>query len=210
MSLDEVGVKALNANTLRVDLEYPTAYFLDLTCTGSYFPVRKEIVENSEPWTRNAKTYICNGPFYLKEIKPREKYVLQKNPNYLFASKVKLEHLEMDIIEAPESQLAAYETGEIQVFDDPTIEGIKKYKGTKELMVFPRIGMSYYDFNTTKKPFDDVRVRRAFALALNRDQIVKHVLQTDEKPAYGYVPYGIPHGLQRNREYRDVVGNVFH
>jgi oligopeptide transport system substrate-binding protein len=208
-SLDDVGVKALDARTLRVDLENPTPYFLDLLCVSAYYPVRQDVVEGPEPWTRNVKTYLTNGPFSLAEARPKEKYVLQKNPNYLYASKVKLDTLEIDIIEAPEAQLAAYQTGEIQVFDDPTIEGVKKYQGTPELKAFPRIGVSYYDFNTSKKPFDDARVRRAFSLAINRDQIVKFVLQTNEKPAFGWVPFGVPDGVKKNKDYREVAGNIF-
>jgi oligopeptide transport system substrate-binding protein len=207
--LDDVGVQAVDARTLKVVLENPTAYFLDLLCVSAYFPVRRDVVEGPEAWTRNMKTYITNGPFRMVEAAPKDKYVLQKNPNYLYASNVKLDTLTVHVIEASEAALAAYQTDEIQVFDDPTIEGVKKYQGTPELRSFPRAGMCYYDYNTAKKPFDDARVRRAFSLALNRDQVTRLVLQTNEKPALGFVPYAIPHGVKRDKEYRDVVGNAF-
>ena len=171
--LDDVGVQAVDARTLKVVLENPTAYFLDLLCVSAYFPVRRDVVEGPEAWTRNMKTYITNGPFRMVEAAPKDKYVLQKNPNYLYASNVKLDTLTVHVIEASEAALAAYQTDEIQVFDDPTIEGVKKYQGTPELRSFPRAGMCYYDYNTAKKPFDDARVRRAFSLALNRDQVTR-------------------------------------
>ncbi len=207
--VDQVGVQAVDAKTLKVTLENPTPYFLDLLCVTAYFPVRKDVVEAAEPWTKSAKTYICNGPFYMAEIKPKEKYVLKKNPNYIGASKVKLDTLEMVFIDAAEAQLAAYANNEIQIFDDPSIEAVKKYQNTKEFQVFPRIGTMYYDINTSKKPFDDPRVRRAFALSINREQVIKNILQTNEKAAFAFVPYGIPHGVQTTKAFRDVVGNQF-
>ncbi|MDR3671964.1 MAG: peptide ABC transporter substrate-binding protein [Holophaga sp.] len=205
--VDQLGVQALNPRTLKVTLENPTPYFLDLLCVTAYMPVRRDLVEGSESWTKNLKTYVGNGPFQMVEYKPRQKYVLKKNPNYLDAAKVKLDTLEIVIMEAQEAQLAAYQTGEIQVFDDPSAEGLKKYQGTRELNAFPRIGVSYYDFNTATRPFNDPRVRRAFGIAINRAQIVKNILQTSEKPALGFVPYGISDGVKKGKAYRDVVGN---
>lgn len=113
----------------------------------------------------------------------------------------------MIFIEAAEAQLAAYQTGEVQVLDDPSPEGQKKYQGTPELTRFPRIGMCYYDFNTAKKPFDDARVRQAFSLAVNRNQVTKYVLQTGEKPALGFVPFGIPDGAKKGKQFREVAGD---
>ncbi|WP_226619144.1 peptide ABC transporter substrate-binding protein [Cytobacillus firmus] len=206
---DEVGVKAIDDQTLEVTLENPTTYFLNLLCTTSYYPVRKDVVEGKEVWTKSPETYISTGPFTLAEIKPKEKYVLKKNPNYLKADKVQIDELEIVFIEAPEAELAAYMNNEIDVSDNISPEAMAKYKETTEYIASPRIGTYYFDVNTTKKPFDDPRVRKAFGIAMNREQIVKNIMQSTEKPAYGFVPYGMPHGVETDKEYRDVTGNMF-
>lgn len=206
---EDVGVKALDAKTLEVTLENPTAYFLDLLCITAYYPVRKDIVEAETPWTKSPATYICNGPFKLAEIKPKEKYVLKKNPNYVDAAKVKLNTLEMVFIEAPEAELAAYMGGSIDVSDNMNAESVKMFETTLEFHSVPRIGVYYFDFNTTKKPFDDARVRKAFAIGFNREQVVRNVLQLTEKPAFGMVPYGIPYATKPGKNFRDVVPEPF-
>ena len=205
--VDQLGVQALDARTLKVTLENPTPYFPDLLCVTAYMPVRKDLVEGPEPWTKNLKTFIGNGPFRLTEYKPKQHYILTKNPYYLDAAKVKLDTLDIEVIEAQEAQLAAYQTNEIQAFEDPSVEGLRKYQGTPELNAFPRIGVYFYDFNTSVRPFNDARVRRAFSISINRAQLVKNILQTSEKPALGFVPYGINHGVQTTKAFRDVVGD---
>jgi len=206
---EDVGVKAIDDKTLEVTLESPTAYFLDLLCITAYYPVRQDVVESAEVWTKSPSTYISNGPFMLTELKPKEKYVLKKNPNYIDADKVKLDTLEIVFIESPESELAAYTNDEIDVSDNVTKESMTKYLNTSEFLSKARIGTYYLDINCSKKPFDDPKVRRAFAMTVNRDQLLKNILQSVEKPAYGFVPYGIPHGVQTDKNYRDVVGNLF-
>jgi len=203
----DVGVKAINATTLEVTLENPTAYFLDLLCVTAYYPVRKDIVEAEKVWTKSAETFICNGPFKMSEIKPNEKYILVRNPNYVDAANVKLDVLEIVFIEAPEAELAAYMSGAIDVSDNMSPEAIARYQKTKEFYSVPTIGVYFFDYNTEKKPFDDPRVRKAFAISINRKQIVEDVLQLTEKPAFGMIPYGIPYA-GAGKEFRDVVGNA--
>jgi len=173
---EDVGVKAVDELTLEVTLKNPTAYFIDLLCVTAYYPVRKDVVEAETVWTKSTSTYVCNGPFMLSEIKPNEKYILARNPNYVDASNVKLDVLEMVFIEAPEAELAAYMSGAIDVSDNMSPEAVASYKTSAEFYSVPRIGVFFFDFNTEKKPFDDARIRRAFAMSIDRKQIVNDVL----------------------------------
>ncbi len=208
-SAADVGVTAVDEKTLKVTLEDPTPYFLDLLCVTAYYPVRKDIVEGNSAWTKDPATYVVTGPFMITQISPKEKYVLKKNPNYVDADKVKLDELDIVFIEAQEAELAAYTNGEIDVADNLSAEAVNKYKATSEFKSIPRIGTNYYDFQCAKKPFDDPRVRKAFAISIDRAKIVSSIVQTVEKPAFGFVPYGIPDGVQTDKQYRDVVGNLF-
>jgi oligopeptide transport system substrate-binding protein len=204
---EDVGVKAKDAKTLVVTLANPTPYFIDLLCVTAYYPVRKDVVEAADPWTKSAKTYVCDGPFLLSEIKPKEKYVLKKNPNYIDAANVKLDTLEMLFIEAPETELAAYMSGSIDVADNLSAEALKAYQGKADYHAISRIGERYLDINVEKAPFGDARVRKAFSMAINRGQLAKNVLMIPDRPAYGIVPFGIPYATKPGKDYRDVVGN---
>lgn len=207
--LEDIGIKVIDDKTLEVTLEAPTPYFLDLLCVTAYFPVRKDVVEGKEPWTKSVSTYICDGPFMLSEIKEKEKYVLKKNPYYVDANEVKLDTLEIVFLESSETELAAYKNNEIQVADNLNPAAETEFRDTPELHTVPRIGMMYYDINCKKKPFNDKRIRKALSLSINRGQIVNNILQSLDVPAYGFVPYGIPDGVQTDKQYRDLVGNLF-
>jgi len=206
---DDVGVKAINDTTLEVTLENPTAYFVDLTCVTAYYPVKKDIVETNDAWTQNAATMISTGPFMAKEIKPKEKLVLVKNPNYVDADSVKIDELEIVYIESPEAELAAYMNGDVDVSDNVSMEALSKYQGTPEFFATSRIGTNYYDINCSKKPYDDARVRKALSMSIDREVLIKNIIQGTYKPALALVPYGIPYSPQPGKEYRDVVGDLF-
>lgn len=209
VSVDEVGIKAKDDITLEVTLENPTAYFVDLTASASFFPVKKEFVEASTPWTKSPSTYACTGPFMLKEIKPQEKYVLVKNPNYVDAKNVKLDVLDIVFIESSEAQLVAYKNNEIQVSDGISSQALQEFKNSADYMVSPRIGTYYLDINCDKEPFNDPRVRKALAMTIDRKVIVENILQASYKPAYAFVPYGIPYALDPTKDFREVGGDLF-
>lgn len=207
--VDDVGVKALDDNTLQVTLENPTAYFIQLLCATTYFPVKKSTVEESTPWTKSASTYVCDGPFMLKEIKPQEKYVLVKNPNYYDAKDIKLDEVDIMFIESPESTIAAYQNNELDVADNLTAQALQQYQDSKEFHTSDRIGTYYIDFNCSHKPFDDPRVRDALAMTIDRKTIISKILQSNEKPAYGFVPYGIPCPSDMTKGFRETTGDLF-
>lgn len=208
-SADEVGIKAIDDKTLEVTLENPTAYFIELTCVTAYYPVKKDVVESTEGWTQNAETMISTGPFMAKEIKAKEKLVLVKNPYYVDADKVKIDELDIVFIESPEAELAAYINGDVDVSDNVSMEALSQYKDTEEFFAANRIGTNYYDINCSKEPFNDSRVRRALAMSIDREVLINNIIQGTYKPAYGFVPYGIPYAPQEGKDYRDVVGDLF-
>ena len=208
VSADEVGVKAIDEYTLEVELEGPTAFFLDLLCSTAFYPVKEEVVEADGTWTKSVDTYITNGPFKLKEMKPQEKYVMEKDYNYILAEGVNLDILEYLVIDTPEAQLANYKNNTIQVADGLSQEGYAEFEGTAEYNTSDRIGVYYYDFNTSREIFQDARVRRAFSMAIDREIIVKNVLQSTFSPALAFVPEGISDTENPAVEFRVTAGDV--
>ncbi len=209
-SADDVGVEAVDDTTLVVTLENPTSYFLDLTAVSMYFPTRQDVVEAEETWTKSADTYVCNGPFRLKEINPQASYVLEKNPEYFDADSVKLDGVEIVFIESQEAALSAYNAGEVDVLDNAVIgtQAQSQYSDSEELISYDLIGTSYYDFNCSKEYLSDPNVRTALSIALDRDIINQSMVASKPESAYAFVPHGIPYEGS-DEDYRNTVGDLF-
>lgn len=206
-SADDVGVKAIDDQTLQVTLEKPDANFLYILTFADTVPLREDIITANADWTKSPSTYVCDGPFMMTDYEPKSKYVLEKNPNYYDAENVKLNTLNIVFITSSDSEVAAYANGEIDVDMDLSGETLQQYKDTADFHSVPRIGTGYYDFNCSVKPFDDARVRKAFSMAINRKQIIDNVMQNLQTPATGEVPFGVLDPATGN-EFRDVSGDL--
>ncbi|ELK40034.1 peptide ABC transporter substrate-binding protein [Brevibacillus agri] len=191
-SLDEVGVKALDDKTLQVELANPTPFFLELTAFQTYFPVNKKVVESADNWAGDAKTHIGNGPFKMESWEHKNKMVLVKNDHYWDKDSVKLDKIEFSMVEDENTELSMFENGEIDWAGAPLsslpIDAMPVLKDSGKLQVKP-VGATYwYKFNTEKPPFNNVKIRKAFAYSINRQTLIDNVLQANQQPAMGAVP----------------------
>ncbi|WP_432663157.1 peptide ABC transporter substrate-binding protein [Wukongibacter baidiensis] len=193
LGVDELGIKAIDANTLEVTLEQPTAYILELFAFPTYFPVRKDVVEkNPEAWEFDSETAITNGPFKLAEYVQNDVLKLVPNTNYWEGDRVKLDEVRFVFITEQSTGLAAFEAGDIDGTDDvPTQEIPRLQAENEDFIIAPYLGTYFYCFNVTKEPFDDVRVRKALTKAIDRNAIVTTVTLGGQVPATGFVPPGI-------------------
>lgn len=207
-----VGVKAIDDNTLEVDLENPTPYFLSLTSFYTYYPVHKSVKDNPA-WASEAKTMISDGPFEMSSWKHNASIELVRNPYYYDKAQIKLDKVEFSMVKDANTELSMYQRGDLDWAGKPVglipTEQLAKFIADKnpELHVKGVASTYYYEFNNTKKPFDNVKVRKALAMAIDRKAIVEKVTKGGETPAYGFVPPGI-HGV--NGDYRsEVPDNYF-
>jgi oligopeptide transport system substrate-binding protein len=194
--------KAIDDKTFEVTLKAPTPYFLGLTAFYTFFPVRQDAVEAGADgaWAVDPAKSIVNGPFMLEDYRNGDKMVLVKNPNYWRADQVKLERIEGLMIVDQATALTGYESGQIQVIDDmPTAEIPRLLAEDPTFMIMPMDGVYYYALNTTVEPMDDVRVRRALTLAIDRTAIVETVAKGGQIPATTMV----------SQASRDENGDVF-
>lgn len=205
---EDVGIKATDERTFVVELANVTPWFLMLTSTTSFLPVCKAVVEANDNWAWDVSTYVCNGPFMLKEYSSLDKIVMVKNPNYYAADEVKLDGVQYAIIPETATELLAYKNGDINVSINLDQQGITDYAGTEELSQLPRIGIQYCDFNTKLPEFSDKRVRQAFAKAIDRTVLLQ-AMGVVEKPVYGFVPYAQPSLTDSAKSYRDIAGDMF-
>ncbi|MCX6085253.1 MAG: peptide ABC transporter substrate-binding protein [Caldiserica bacterium] len=186
-----IGVKALNAKTLKVYLQSPTVYFLNLTAFPTLMPVCKAVVSKNDKWASDVKTYVTNGPFKLTEWSHNEKMTFVKNPTYWDKDKVKLTKITYYMVEDESTALAMFQSGQLDAAANVPVSELPKLVASGDAQILPYLGTYYYLVNVTKKPFNDVRVRKALLLAINRAGITKSITQGGEVPALAYVPYGI-------------------
>ncbi len=187
---DEVGVKALDEKTLQVDLNHPVPYFLSALSTHAFFAVPSHITSRFSNWTQDH--YVGNGIFFMEEWKHHDRIVLEKNPYYWDKDNTKLERVLYAIVEDETTELTMFENGELDWAGCPhsnlPTEALSTLEKKGTLNQFDIAGTYYYIFNTKEFPFNNVNIRKAFALAINRQAIVTNVTQMDQKPAMGLVP----------------------
>jgi len=203
---DQVGVKALDKRTLEVRLAEPTPFFLDLITHYTYFPINQKVQKENKDWADSAETFVSNGPFQLDSWDLNENVVLRKNEAYYDREKVKLDGIEFSVEEDVEKMWQRYLAGELDVAY-PLLPHVISQKGP-ELKVVPDLSTYFYRFNTTRKPFHNPKIRKALAMAMDREELIGDALQGGEEPAYGMVPPGVL-DAQGNVEFQEKSGELF-
>lgn len=189
----DLGVEAKDDLTLVVTLENPTAHFLTLLNGSCFFPIRKDIVESDEVWfTKVEYLKVSNGPFVIDEWKLNEEITLVKNPNFVRADEVKLEKIIIPLIAEKNTAYTAYQAGQIDGMNNVPSTEIQKLliEGT-ELKLMPGANYNAMMFKCDKPPFDDVRVRKAFTIAVDRKKLTDVLGKGISKPAHGMVANGV-------------------
>ncbi|HXP73568.1 MAG TPA: peptide ABC transporter substrate-binding protein [Stellaceae bacterium] len=188
-----LGVKAIDAKTLEITLKAPTPYFLQLLTHQTTLPVNEKVVTAlGDDWVKPGKM-VSNGAYMLDDVKPSAYIKAVKNPHYWDASKVAIDTVIFDPSEDRAAVLKRYRAGEFDiVYNDLPNDQLAWLKENmpKELHIAPYAGVYYYTFNTTRPPLNDLRVRQALAMAINREVLVDKITLAGELPAYGFVPDG--------------------
>lgn len=206
--VEEVGVRAVDERTLKVDLETPLPYFVSLVSMPNFYPVNSKAVAKGENWYATPEGMVGNGPFVMEKWEHQQKIIMKKNPNYWDAAKVKLEQLTFVMVESIDTGLTMFETGQVDIQDEAPARQIPRLQSTGSLRLDPDPSVYYYTLNCKQTPLNDPRVRKALSYAINRKVLVEKVTQAGEKPALGFVPYGIPDALPQN-DFRQVGGDLF-
>ena len=204
----QIGIKVVNDYKLEVTLEAPCPYFLQICYFPTLMPLHKKTVEGNEKWATAPETYITNGSFKLTAWAHREKMVLEPNPNYWNRKNIKLTKLTFPMIEDQSTALTMWETNKLDIDEELPQPELPRLTKEKKIKYLPELGTYFYRFNVTKAPFNDVRVRKALALAIEREKLVTYITKGGEKPALGFVPYGIG-DASSSQDYRKVGGNFY-
>ena len=188
----QVGIKALDTHTLHIKLNRPVAFFLSLMASPVAFPARLDLINRvGSQWTE-AKHFIGNGPYRLARWDHDESITLKPNPHYWESTK-QLPTVELAMITDANTSVVMYETGELDYITSPGSITSFDYRRLQDRPDAHRKTLNaiyYLGYNTEKPPFDDVRVRQAFALALDREQLTQ-LLQSGQQPLSGFITQGL-------------------
>ncbi|RIE06487.1 peptide ABC transporter substrate-binding protein [Candidatus Cryosericum terrychapinii] len=204
----DVGVTALDAKTLQVVLESPTVYFLNLTAFPTLMPVCKAVVSTNDKWAADVTNFVTDGPFKLTEWSHNDKMTFVKNPTYWDKDTVKLSKITYLMVTDESTALSMFQNGQMDVGSTVPLSELPKLVASGDAKIFPYLGTYYYMFNVTKKPFDDVRVRKALTLAIDRNAIATSITQGGQVPALAYVPNGIADAVAGS-DFRTVGGTFY-
>jgi oligopeptide transport system substrate-binding protein len=194
----ELGVKALDDLTLQVTLTEPTPYFIQLMDHYSTFPVHRPTLEKFgkatdrfTKWTR-AENIVSNGPFSLTEWKLNRRIAMKKSETYWDADKVSLQGIVFYPTENLVSEERMYRAGQLHFTQEVPLEKIPVYEAMPNTpyVQAPYLGTYYYLMNTNAPPLDDLRVRRALSMTVDRDKLAATVMQKSVYPAYSITPPG--------------------
>ncbi|MFO1187236.1 MAG: peptide ABC transporter substrate-binding protein [Alphaproteobacteria bacterium] len=199
--LEAVGVKAIDPRTLEITLEQPTPYLPQLLTHITCQPVPRHVIEKAgDAWIKPG-TMVTNGPYVLAEWIPNASITVVKNPHYHDAANVGIEEVVYYPISDESVELKRYRAGEIDYtasLPARALADLRKEFGS-EVHVHPVFYSHYILFNVRKAPFDDVRVREALSLAIDRETIASKVLNAGQIPADSFVPPEIANYAERGK-----------
>ncbi|MCA9135958.1 MAG: peptide ABC transporter substrate-binding protein [Planctomycetales bacterium] len=186
------GAQAIDDKTFVVRLNNSVPYFLNLVAWYPSFPVQKNCVETygSPMWTKT-ENIVTNGPFKLQFRRLRDRIRAEKNPDYWNAKNVSFKTVDFVSLESQNTALNMYETGQLHwIYQLPT-SVMEDLEVRDDYHSAPKLSVYFYKLNNDVPPLDDIRVRQAISMAIDRKQIVQQVTKGGEQPAYSVVPPGI-------------------
>ncbi len=191
-SLDEVGLRVIDQETLEVTLEHPAPYFLEFLTLPIYSPLCRAAVEKNPNWAGEIfPAYVCNGPYLLKDRKLKSYLTLQKNPLYWNDDAAQCEQLNFAIIEDPQTAYNMFREGSLDWYGDTcgsmSLEMIYDLNRTGALINQESGGAYWLSCRTTASHLASPKIRKAMACALDRSEMCEKLLQGGETPSYSLV-----------------------
>ncbi|MHB8629798.1 MAG: peptide ABC transporter substrate-binding protein [Aggregatilineales bacterium] len=203
--LDTLGVKAVDASTVQFTLVHAAGYWNDIMCLWLGGAVRKDNVERNGPdgkpldpasgaWLDPANGPIVgSGPFILSKLDHSKEWIFTKNPNYA-GTPAKLDEIDLEVIQDAAAAFVGFKSGQLDVSSFPTAE-LNNIKADpvlgKELLLYPSACSFYLGMDNTKPPFNNIDVRKAFALAFDRDAYTKVISQGLAQKWLSFLPPAI-------------------
>ncbi len=192
----QVGARVIDDHTLEVTLEQPTPYFFALQAHYSWFPVHQETIEKfgamedrTSKWTR-AGNLVGNGPYVLSRWVPNSVIEVRPNPNYWDYEGIRNDGVNYYPVTDEQTEERMFRAGELHVTENVPSPKVTDYLENRPqlIRIDPWIGTYFYRLNTTRPPLDDIRVRKALAMTIDRNAITNTIMRAGETPAHFLTP----------------------
>ncbi|MCF6765286.1 peptide ABC transporter substrate-binding protein [Thiotrichales bacterium 19S3-7] len=204
MPKESLAVKALDPHTVEITLTDPTYYFLGIMADPIAYPVYKPSVDHYGEAAFQQGRLVSNGAYRLKSWVVNGHILLEKNPYYWDNQQVAIAKVKFLPIVSETSALSAYAAGNVDFTQYIPVDGYHRTKIEygNQLHTTPWLSMTYVDLNMTKAPFkDNLKLRKALSLAINRKLLAEKVLKQGQQPLYAYFPPEIDNGIYSNISY---------
>ncbi len=207
LPIDQLGVKAIDEQTLEVQLEKPIPYFIDLTTFATFLPINEKYFESQgRQYGLEANQLVYNGAFTLDNWKHEQSFQLKKNSNYWDAKTVKLDKINFDIVKDKSTEINLYESGQIDRVG-LTGEFVDKYRNSPDFKERPEVTMQFLRMNQKNEVLKNKHVRLAISQAMNKKAFVDTVLKNGSLPADGFIPADLAKGSD-GKDFRKENGNL--
>jgi oligopeptide transport system substrate-binding protein len=197
-----LGVTAVDDLTLQIDLANPAPYFHTVAALWVFYPVKQEIVDvNPDTWWQSAENHIGNGPFNIASIDEEQRWTFAANENY-WEGRPKLDGIEYRYVEDAAVALEAYRAGDLDIvqLEPPQIPEVQADPELSEqLLIYPTATTYGLQMNLNLEPFNDLKVREAFAYAFDRETYCAEIRSGDCTPTLSWIPAGIPGAIETDK-----------
>ncbi|WP_077298009.1 peptide ABC transporter substrate-binding protein [Virgibacillus pantothenticus] len=204
-SADDLGITAVDEKTLKVELENPTGFFLHVLTNPAFFPVNHKVAEENPEWHVEAESFVANGPFKLESWEHDNEMMFTKNEEYWDVDNVRLDGVHWVMVNDINTEYQMFERGELDSAEIPAELSEQVIDGDN-VQIVDQGGLEFYRFNVTEEPFQNANIRKAFALAVDQENIAEYVVKNKVKPAHGFVSPGFTN--PSGEDFRDVNGEI--
>ncbi len=191
--ITETGIQAIDAKTLRIELENPTPYFLSLITFCNFYPIPRHVEIQNPSWECDFNSPIVqSGPFKLEKWKRSKEIFLTKNEHYWNADNIHLNRIHISIIPDERTSLEMFLNDELDCVTTLTmpipLDGLAECRRKGILQAHPIGGLIFCTFNVERFPFDNANIRKALSLSIDRRAITENIMQLSETPATQFIP----------------------
>ncbi len=205
--VEEIGIKALNDETLEVQLNAPIPYFISLTTYAPFFPLNEEFTESQgDQYALEAANMIYNGPFQMESWQHGQGWTFVKNESYWDKDTVKLTKITQKIVKDTATAVNLYEASEIDTAELSS-EYVAQYKDSPEYSTFLKPNTYFIRINHENQYLANQNIRKAIDLAWDKQGFADVILQDGSIPAYYLVPQGLSTDDKGN-DFRDGNGDM--
>lgn len=191
LPVDRLGIRAIDTRTLEIELQYPALYFPGILAMPIAFPIHESFNEFPGMFS-DPDSFVGNGPYTLESWLIGDRIRLRKNPHFRAAASVEIDVVEYFPVSDPSSELNMFRAGELDVTATVPPAAIEEIRATygNDLRIVPSLALYYLAFDLTEPPFDQVELRKALTIAIDREVLVS-IIGRGEVAAYGIVPPGV-------------------